>query len=255
MNKAFIALITGATLLAACNGAVKSESKATAAKPDILKENLDTTVNPADDFFQYAAGGWISRNPIPADRTTWGIGPLVQEDIYSRLKTINEEAAKNAKTPIDQKIGAFWQSGMDTAGIEKAGLSPLKPELDRIQAAADYKSLMSVAARLHTMGVGVFFSDFPSQDAKNSEVMAYYLYQGGLGLPDRDYYFNNDERTMKVRTAYPAFAAKMFGIMGSDSTTAAAKARSLIALETRLAKASRTVEALRDPYANYNKMA
>jgi len=255
MNKKFILfLASGALFAASCNTGVKSETAKT--KEDILRANIDSTTNPADDFFQYAVGGWIRRNPIPGDQTSWGIAQLVQEEIYNRLKTINTEAAKKgAKSGIDQKIGDFWHSGMDTVTIEKTGLSPLRAEMDRINNAASAQELMDIAARLHTMGVGVFYSDFPSQDAKNSEVMAYHLYQGGLGLPNRDYYFNQDERTAKIRAAYPAYVSRMFRIMGNDSVTAKAKADAVIALETKLAKSSRTLEAMRDPYANYNKMA
>lgn len=255
MNRKFIAIVALAGLTASCGNDVKSDNKS-GKKEDILKANLDTTVNPADDFFQYAAGGWIKRNPIPGEYTSYGIGQMVQEEIYNRLKTINEEAAKKGATSgIDQKIGDFWQSGMDTVTIEKVGLTPLRPEIDLINNAQNAQELMNVAAHLHTIGVGVFYSDFPSQDAKNSDAMAYHLYQGGLGLPNRDYYFNTDERTAGIRGAYPAYVSKMFQLMGNDTVNAKKKADAVIALEKKLAQSSRTLEALRDPYANYNKMA
>ena len=238
--------------LGACTPASQRQKPA----EDILKAHIDSTVNPADDFFQYAQGTWLKNNPIPGDQTSWGIGQLVQEEIYARLKSINEEAVKKKNaTGLDQKIGDFWFSGMDTAAIEQAGITPLKPELDRINAVNSPAEVMSVAADLHTKGVGVFFSDYVTQDAKRSDEMAYSLYQGGIGLPDRDYYFNTDERTSKIRAAYPAYVAKVLTLIGHDQATAATKAGALVALKTELAKASRTLEALRDPYANYNKMA
>ena len=243
--------MAAATLLGACN-----QSQTEKHKGDILKTNLDTTVNPADDFFQYAEGRWLAANKIPPDQTSWGIGQLVQEELYERLRKINEDAEKkNAKSGADQQIGDFWHSGMDTVTIEKEGINPLKDELNRINSAQSPKDIMSVASHLHSMGVGVFFGDFISQDAKKSDEMAYYLYQGGLGLPNRDYYFNQDERTTRIRGAYPAYVAEMLGFLGYDTIQAKEKAQAIIAMESRLAKASRTLEALRDPYANYNKMA
>lgn len=255
MNKKFITLLAATALLAACqNNKNTREEKVT--KPDILKMNLDTTVNPADDFFQYANGGWIKNNPIPGHKTSWGIAGVIQDTLYTRLRKINEEAVtKNAKSGASQQIGDFWFSGMDSAAIEKQGLEPLREELNKINAMMTPQDVMMQAAHMHTYGVGVFFGDGVYQDAKNSDVMAYYLSQGGLGLPNRDYYFNTDERTTKVRNEYPNYITKVFVLMGVDEATAKAKATSIIALETRLAKASRKLEALRDPYANYNKMA
>lgn len=236
--------------------ACKSTEKKETVKEDIMVKNRDTTVNPADDFFEYANGGWVKANPIPGEETSWGIAHLVQNELYSRLLKINEDAAKkNAKSGADQQIGDFWFSGMDTVTIEKAGINPLRGELDRINALADYKQVMAYAADLHTKGIGVFFGEGVSQDAKKSDEMAYYMSQGGLGLPNRDYYFNTDERTSKIRAEYPNYIARTLVLMGADSATAKTKAAAIVAMETKLAQASRKLEDLRDPYANYNKMA
>lgn len=241
-----------ALLFAAC----KSSETKEAAKADILAVNMDSTVNPADDFFEFANGGWIKANPIPGDETSWGIAHLVREELYSRLRHINEEAVKkNAKSGTDQQIGDFWYSAMDSAEINKQGVEPLREELNKIAAIQTPKNVMAQAAQMHVYGVGVFYGEGVSQDAKQSDVMAYYMSQGGLGLPNRDYYFNTDERTTKIRNAYPAYITKIFTLMGVDSTEAAAKAKAIIALETKLAGSSRKLEDLRDPYANYNKMA
>jgi putative endopeptidase len=255
MTKKFITLLAAVALLTACKNN-ENNQEGNATKADILLTNLDTTINPADDFFAYANGGWLKNNPIPDSKTSWGIAGVIQDTLYTRLRKINEEAAaKNAKNGATQQIGDFWTSGMDSVAIEKQGIEPLREELNKINAITTPKDVMAQAAHMHTYGVGVFFSDGVSQDAKNSEVMAYYLSQGGLGLPNRDYYFNTDERTTKVRNEYPSHIARMFVLMGTDSATAKAKAKGIVALETRLAKASRKLEALRDPYANYNKMA
>lgn len=241
----FIALL--AFVATACN---------TSKQRDILAENIDTTINPADDFFAYANGFWLKHNPIPGDETSWGIGQLVNEEIYSRKLKINEAAAakSNAKG-IDQQIGDFWKAAMDTVAIEKQGLSPLQAELTAIQNTTDLPSLLNQAAKMHAYGVGVFFGEGVSQDAKNSELMSYQLWQGGLGLPSRDYFFNTDERSVKIKMAYTPYVKTIFTLMGTESSIADKKAQAIVAFEEALAKNSRKLEALRDPYANYNKMS
>ena len=254
MNKKFI--YSGIALTMLFTACKPNEKKDSTPKEDILVTNMDTTINPAEDFFEYAEGRWIKNTPIPAEESSWGIGHLVQEELYKRLLHINEEALKqNAKNGVEQQIGDFWFSGMDTTSIERQGIASLKPELDKIDAIKDANTLMKVAAEMHTQGVGLFFSEGVSQDAKASDVMAYYMSQGGLGLPNRDYYFNTDARTTKIREEYPAYITRTFVLMGADSATAKTKAAAIVALETKLAKSSRKLEALRDPYANYNKMA
>ena len=248
-NLLYIALC--AAMLSACHQPEKA-----APAEDLLATNMDTTVLPAQDFFHYANGGWLKRNPIPNDETKWGIGNKVKEELYSRLKNINELAVKKAaKTGVDQQIADFWTSGMDTAAIEAKGVEPLRDELATIRGMKTPADVMAQTARMHTYGANVFYNEGSGQDSKQSDVMGYYMGQGGLGLPDRDYYFNTDPITTKVRNAYPAFVARMLILSGVDSTQAAEKAKNIIALETKLAKSSRKLEDLRDPYANYHKMA
>ena len=252
MNKKLVGCIAIIALLSACKSSENKES----AKGDILVANMDSTANPADDFFAYANGGWIKKNPIPGEETGWGIANLVQNELYERLKKINVDAeAKHGKSGTDQQIGDFWYSGMDSAGIEKEGIKPLQAELDKINDMKTPEDVMAQAAHMHTYGAGVFFGEGPSQDEKNSEIMAYHMSQGGLGLPNRDYYFNTDARTTKIRNEYPKFIAKIFVLTGVDSITAASKATSIVAIETKMAKSSRKLEDLRDPYKNYNKIA
>lgn len=228
----------------------------TSKQRDILAENIDTTINPADDFFAYANGFWLKHNPIPGDETSWGIGQLVNEEIYSRKLKINEAAAaKNGAKGIDQQIGDFWKAAMDTVAIEKQGAAPLKDELAAIQNAKDLPSLLLQAAKMHTYGVGVFFGEGVSQDAKNSEVMSYQLWQGGLGLPSRDYFFNTDEKSLKIKAAYVPYIQSIFKLMGYEESKALKMASAIFSFEEALAKNSRKLEALRDPYANYNKMS
>jgi putative endopeptidase len=145
---------------------------------------------------------------------------------------------------------------MDSVNIEKAGAEPLKEELDKIAAAQTRSDLMLAVARMLAMGFGAFFSEGVSQDAKNSDAMSYNMNQGGLGMPNRDYYFNTDARSTKVRNQYPAYVATILRLLGeTDTVKAAQRAKAIVALETNLAKASRKLEDLRDPYKNYNKMA
>jgi putative endopeptidase len=252
MNKKFIGIITAASVFAACNQPLHKDG----VKEDILAAHLDTTISPRDDFFAYANNGWIKNNPIPGDETAWGIGELVQKELYEKLRKINEDAlVRNDKKGTGKQIGDFWYSAMDTVSIEKNGIEPLRDELNKIAAMKTRDDVMTQAAHMHTYGVNVFFDEGVAQDPKNSDVWAYNMTQGGLGLPNRDYYFNTDERTAKIRAAYPAFIATIFRLMGTTDKEAETKAASIVALETSLAKSSRKLADLRDPYSNYHKIA
>ena len=224
---------------------------------DVLAINMDTTIKPAEDFFLYANGGWIKNNAIPAEESSWGIGNLVIEENYKRLREISEKAAKEnaAQGSVSQKIGDFWSTAMDSTKIEQNGLKPLQAWLNKINSITDVPSLMNVSNELSRIGVDALFSDFVQQDDKNSEVMSYKLWQGGIGLPERDYYFKTDSSTANIRDKYVKHIAKMLVLQGQDSASASKAAAGIFALETKLAKASRKIEDLRDPYANYNKMA
>ncbi len=229
---------------------------ASTSKSDFIKDDIDPTVNPATDFFDYANGGWVKQNPIPGDETSWGIGELVQKELYVRLLKINEEATKQ-KNPkgVTQQIADFWTIGMDSLAADKNGVEPLRIELNKIAAMRTKQDVMTQAAHMHTYGANVFFDEGPSQDQMNSEVEAYYMSQGGLGLPNRDYYFNTDSRTTAIRNAYPKYIRSIFELLGDKPNVAEAKAKAIIAMETRLADSSRKLEDLRDPYKNYNKYA
>lgn len=227
-----------------------------APAPDVVAANMDTTVKPGDDFFLYANGGWIKQHPIPDEETRWDIGQLVNEEIYKRVLSINEKAVADSNTGgVSKKLADFWLSAMDTVSIEQAGIQPLQSDLDKVNAITDVPSLLQLIAGWQVKGISPAFSQFIYQDSKNSEQMALYLYQGGLGLPNRDYYFNTDSTTTSKRNAYVKHVARMMELLGDDTTTAAANAATIMKLETRLAKVSRKLEALRDPYANYNKFA
>ncbi|MEO7529914.1 MAG: M13 family metallopeptidase [Sediminibacterium sp.] len=242
-----------ATVLTVALFSCKSKTDTTV---DLLAKNVDTTVSPATDFFDFANGGWIKNNLIPPSESGWGVGNLVQDDIYGRLKAINEKAVKEAapEGSIGQKIGDFWQTGMDSASADKQGLDPLRTDLTAISQIANLYQLVSFVAGMHKRGMNVCFYDGVGQDDKNSEVYAYQLGQGGLGMPNRDYYFNTDEKTLGVQKAYRHYLFQTFKQLGDDSVKAMASTDKVYQLETRLAKASRKIADLRDPYKNYNKM-
>jgi putative endopeptidase len=225
-------------------------------KPDLLHAALDTTVAPGDDFFTYANGTWLRNNPIPASESNMGIGKKVQDEVYARLRQTSIEAAgaNAAAGSNQQKIGDFWAVGLDSVKADKLGAAPIKPELDRIAAMKSVAEVPGVVAHEIPLGVNALIGPRVSQDDKNSDKMALYLYQSGLGLPNRDYYFNTDSRTKNIRREYLAHVANTFKLLGQDAATAKANAARVMTLETALAKSSRKLEALRDPYANYNKM-
>ncbi|MEY3678996.1 MAG: hypothetical protein RI924_1137 [Bacteroidota bacterium] len=225
---------------------------------DVVYKNLDTTAHPGKDFFSYANGGWIKNNPIPAAYSSWGIGNLVSEEIRNQLKKINEEALneKAAKGSNSQKIGDFYASGMDSVKIEQQGLSPLKAPFDQIDQIKNTADVLIVIAAFQQMGVGSFISPGIYQDAKNSEQMALHLWQGGIGLPNRDYYFNTDQKTSNIRKDYAeVHLPNMLKLSGLSESDAKKAAKSVYEIEKSLAAQSRKLEDLRDPYANYNKMA
>jgi putative endopeptidase len=211
-------------------------------------------MSPASDFFQYANGGWLSHNPIPPSESSWGIGNVIQDETYDRLRRISEQAA-NSHSPSGseaQKIGDFWATALDSGLAERQGLSPLKPELDRIEGARDLDGLMDVAFSQLSLQTGVLFQLFVGQDSKHSDVNAVQVFQDGLGLPDRDYYFNTDENSVKARTEYPKHVQ---GVLDLSGVSAPGAGDSVLAFETRLASVSRQLADLRDPEKNYNKMA
>jgi putative endopeptidase len=244
---------------ASCNNSsvVQGASDSAQAGKDALIANIDSSIDPSVDFFEYANGKWIRENPIPADQSSWGIGNLVLEENRRRFREINEKAAASnaSKGSADQKLGDFWKTAMDSIKIEQQGLQPLQPWFNKINAITDIRSLLTVVAEMKKIGSSNLFSDFVNQDLKKSDVMAYTLFQGGLGLPEREYYFRNDSATMNIRKEYVKHVAKVLSLSGQDSVSAAADAKNILAMETRLAKNSRKLEDLRDDYKNYNKMA
>jgi putative endopeptidase len=227
--------------------------------PPLDPKNMDTAVKPQDDFYLYANGGWLKRNPVPPEYARWGSFTELEEKNNEALhkiaeKTANSHVDANA-APEVQKVGDYYASGMDEKAIDAARTKPLEDELKRIDAIKDRADLLSAIARLHTIGVDAFFEFGSGQDAKDSTRDIAQAHQGGLGLPDRDYYTKTDEDSKKKRAAYVEHVTKMLTLLGEAPGKAADDARKIVALETSLAKASRTRVELRDPQKNYNKMS
>lgn len=255
-RKIYICVLFGAILFNACNTGTNEIETATANK-DVLQSHIDSSVNPVDDFFDYANGGWIKNNAIPADQSSWGIGNLVIEENLKRLRKINEDAANANATAgsNQQKIGDFWKTAMDSSAIEQQGLKPLQPYFSKIDSIADINSFASVAAELNKIGVNTIVDFYVTQDDKNSDSMIVRFVQSGLFLPDREFYFKKDSTSLAIDSAYKNYIKNVLVMSGAaDSATAFQEANKIFAMETELAKSHRKIEDLRDPNLNYNKM-
>ena len=206
--------------------------------------NFDTSIKPGDDFFTYANGGWLAKNPIPADESRWGTWDILRLRIEEQLKEILE-------TTTDQRVRDFYTTAMDVAKRNAQGLQPLAG----LFAIKDVGELAEVIGYLQRLGVGVWWYPSSEQDEKKSEVVALHLYQGGLGLPDRDYYLADDEKSAKIRDGYLIYMKSMLGELGLDAAGVETAARGIMELETELAKASMTRVELRDVEKMYNKMS
>ncbi|HET6557842.1 MAG TPA: M13 family metallopeptidase, partial [Prolixibacteraceae bacterium] len=218
--------------------------------------DLDTLVSPAADFDQYANGGWKKRFPIPDEKSRFGTFDLLADTGEVQVRTLINEIAAKLQEPgtIGRKIADFYNTGMDTAKIEATGLTPIEPLFDQINAIQTKEDVMKVVADFHTKGINPLFSFFSDADQKNSTMVIAYVYQGGLGMPDRDYYMKNDPRSKEIQEAYKVHLQKMFVLTGNDEATAKANAELVYKLEERLAAPSMTLLEQRDPHKVYHKM-
>jgi len=255
-NRLLRLLLISVPIVVSCNTKSDKETTGSCNLEGFLNDYTDSTVKPQNDFFLFSMGKWIKNNPIPAAERSWGIWSKVNEENYLRLKSINEEAAskKSESGSNWQKIGDLWTTGMDTVAIEKQGIDPLKSELSRISSIADINGLVVAIGHLQSIGASPFLGEYIAQDEKNSEKMALHLVQGGIGLPDRDYYFDNDARTKNIRTEYANHLEKMFVLLGDNGNDAKKNAATVMSIETSMAEKSRKLEDTRDPYKNYNKV-
>jgi putative endopeptidase len=212
--------------------------------------NLDRTCKPCDDFYKFADGGWLASNPVPAAYPTWGRLSVLAESNSDKLKLILE-AASQEKHPRPggniQKIGDLYFSGMDEKDVESQGARPLAGEMERIQNMKTLRDLMAEIAHLQAEGISAPFRFGSTSDFKNSSMEIAIAGQGGLGLPDREYYLKDDKHSSDLRDEYLKHLEKMFELLGDDQTKAASEAKTVMSMETALAKASMTRVEMRNP--------
>jgi len=216
-------------------------------------EALDRSADPCTDFFQFACGGWITANPIPPERSRWGRFNELQDRNYEILRTVLEGAAADGD-PATRKIGDYYASCMDEPAINAKGVTPLQPLLSRIDAVKSSADLPGLVAELHTIQVGVLFRFGSSADFKDASVQLGIAGQGGMGLPERDYYLRSDDKSADIRTRYVEHIGKMLALAGSGGDSAAAAAE-VMAIETALAKGALDITSRRDPNNMYHKQA
>jgi putative endopeptidase len=223
--------------------------------PSLNVASMDRTVNPCEDFYAYSCGNWMKNNPIPADQTSWSVYGKLYEDNLNYLHGILEEASKTAnRDAVTQEIGDYYGACMNEAAIEKLGATPIQAELSSIAALRNVKDLPSLIATLHLEGDAILFDAGSTQDPDNSDAVIVGLNQGGLGLPDRDYYVKTDAKSKETREKYLQHVEKTFELIGDTPDVAKKNADTVMRIETSLAKATLTRVEMRDPYKLKHKM-
>ncbi len=251
-------IIIAVLLLSFCvYAAAQTNEPALPYSPSLDLSSMDKSVDPCVDLYHYACGGWQKKNPIPPDQTSWSVYSKLYEDNITFLRGMLEQAAanKSKRDANTQKIGDFYNACMDESAIEKRGISPLQSQLDTIAHLKTVNGLAELIGRLHLFyGRSVLFSAGSTQDLDNSEQMIAELDQGGLGLPDRDYYTKEDAKSKQDREHYLQHVQKIFELLGDQPAVASRNAATVMSLETQLAKASLTRVERRDPYKLKHKM-
>ena len=254
MKKIFYFIASSTLLLTACN----NHAKVAPTASFFDKTAMDSTVNPADNFYNYVNGGWVKHAVIPADQSRWGSFDSLRQENIMKLRTILEEQAAKKdlkKGSLEQKAGDFYASGMDTAAIEKKGFDPLKPKLAEIEAVKNYQDLIAMIAKGAKDGDGDLLGVYVTSDQRNSSVNILNLSQAGTTLPEKGYYTRPDSVTANIRHKLVEHAAKYFTLTGEDPAQAAKDAEDILKIETLIAKSHLTPVELRDPVSNYHKMA
>ena len=224
--------------------------------PSLDLASMDRKVDPCVDFYEYSCGGWRKLNPIPADQTGWSVYGKLYEDNLNYLRVILEQAAAaTTRDAVTQKIGDYYASCMDEAEVDKLGVKPLQSNLSAIASLQSTKQLPALLAALQLEGTSALFNASPTQDPDNSDAVIMDISQGGLGLPDRDYYLQDDAKSKETREEYLRHVQKIFELLGDSPDTAKINAATVMRIETSLAKASLTRVERRDPYKQKNKMS
>ena len=250
-TKFYLPFIALALIATSCN----SKKEAT-KESGIRLANLDQTINPRNDFYQYACGGWMKANPLTDEYSSFGSFDQLAENNRTQIKGLIEELAKQQSQPgsITQKIGDLYNIAMDSAKLNADGVAPIKEYLDKLASIKDRNGLSQEIATMHRDGFGPFFGLYVGADDMNSSMNIAQLYQGGLSLGEREYYLDGDDHTKEIRTKFEEHVDKMFQLAGFTAEEAQKAAKNVMKVETRLAEASKSAVELRDPYANYNKI-
>jgi putative endopeptidase len=258
MNKNILKLSVVASLITftSCGGDAKKEESSAAKNTGIDIANIDSTAKPTDDFYQFVNGTWIKNNAIPESESRWGSFNELEKLNKAKLLTILQDASadKTAKAGSNtQKIGDFFSVAMDSVKLNKDAITPLNDEFAAIENVKTSEDLIKEVAHLHTIGVGAMFGGYIGQDPKISSQYVTQLGQGGISLPDRDYYTNKDERTLGIQKAYKSHLVNMFVLLGDKKDVAEKNAKTVYDIETNFAKSSMTNIEMRDPVKQYNK--
>lgn len=230
--------------------------KAVETTAGIRTENLDTTAVAGTDFYQYACGGWMKNNPLPAEFSRFGSFDKLAEDNRAQIQGLIEELAAQESAPgsVAQKIGTLYRVAMDSVKLNKDGAAPLQQRLQQIASVKEEKDLYMLLGEMQKRGVGAYVAVYVAADEKNSSMNAVQTYQIGLSMGERDYYLEDTDNSKRIREAFLVHVEKMYKLAGMDEATAKRGAALVMDIETRLAKAYRSRTELRDPHANYNKM-
>lgn len=256
LARTFLAVLCSLAIAASAQAPKADETNRLPAVKGLDPALMDTRVDPCTDFYQYSCGGWLKQNPIPSDQSAYGRGTELRERNRLVLRDILEKAAveRPGRSVVDQKIGDFYAACMDEAAINRKGVAPLKPELDRIAALKSKDQLAEELAHLHSMQVDVLFGYGSLQDFKNATAVIAVADQGGLGLPERDYYTRTDPKSVELRKQYVQHITNMLKLLGETPEKAAADSSTIMQMETALAQASRAVIERRDPTTLYHMM-